>query len=792
MSNFYPIIQGFRGGEISPRLRGLVSSDMYKQGMSICENWLVEPQGSIRKRAGTQHLIQAASNDSRLIPFDRARNNSMVLEFYDQKVRLLTEDGNFLGENLTQNNKFDEGFAGWIPDSYGTTTPVPEPNTYTQWLESGSLPSLPVGNSVQLTTNTTSNDAIDPRLTAEHGAMGSIRQFVNHPTDTSLNFAIQVKAARGINALSQLWVRVGTTEGGVELVDEVIIDLESYFDLADAPIFTFTFTTDQDIWIETIATTSFGTGTGNNNEDAFVYIFETSVFTENVSGETILDTPYLISELEQIQFVAESEGNQMIFAQPNHPPQRLFLSTTTDQWTWEQITITMPPEDWTTNNYPSVVEIYQSRLWFAATETKPSTLWASSTAQLFDFTVGANPADGMDLALATTGKIQWVRGQKVLFIGTDRGEWTATATGGVLIPSDFQFDRQSGYGSLDVQPAYTGDQISYIGFDAGRVYALNFDELNTASWVSNEISFHSEQLFKTRIKNIDYARDPDYQMYCLNLLGSMITGTYDRIREVSAWWRFIIPNASINSNAVIGTALGAVTFLHVIRNGVGWIEIFYGNERRQQHLDASVRSPVQNDNAVNGAFSTAFNASYDGGYNSTNKFADGFERHEGTTIEVVVLEPDTSSELAEILGFTRPHLHPPRKVVNGRIQLESWAVGEVIGGFGYEAKLKTLKTEGGNAGGTSQGTARRWNRVFGRLDQSAIPVFNGYRPQPLKSDIPEILRSLEIDRDLDALVTGDYDIRSDGFDDGVVEITQDLPLRTHIAAVFGKSSTDAT
>ena len=72
-----------------------------------------------------------------------------------------------------------------------------------------------------------------------------------------------------------------------------------------------------------------------------------------------------------------------------------------------------------------------------------------------------------------------------------------------------------------------------------------------------------------------------------------------------------------------------------------------------------------------------------------------------------------------------------------------------------------------------------------------MPLINGYRPIPEDSDIPT-QQTTSVDNTLEAFGTGDYDIKNEGFDDGVVVIEQDLPIRTQVLGVFGKAQSEAT
>jgi len=58
MPRIDPIQEAFTAGEISPRLLGRTSLDLYKAGLSKCENFLVYPHGGVTKRGGFRYVAE--------------------------------------------------------------------------------------------------------------------------------------------------------------------------------------------------------------------------------------------------------------------------------------------------------------------------------------------------------------------------------------------------------------------------------------------------------------------------------------------------------------------------------------------------------------------------------------------------------------------------------------------------------------------------------------------------------------------------------------------------------------
>lgn len=88
----------FSRGEISPLLHAHVDLEMYKAGLSVCENWLPLPHGVLTARPGTRFCGMTKFNDKkcRLERFVFARNDAYCLEIGDKYIRFWRDGGRIL------------------------------------------------------------------------------------------------------------------------------------------------------------------------------------------------------------------------------------------------------------------------------------------------------------------------------------------------------------------------------------------------------------------------------------------------------------------------------------------------------------------------------------------------------------------------------------------------------------------------------------------------------------------------------------------------------------------------
>jgi len=125
-------------------------------------------------------------------------------------------------------------------------------------------------------------------------------------------------------------------------------------------------------------------------------------------------------------------------------------------------------------------------------------------------------------------------------------------------------------------------------------------------------------------------------------------------------------------------------------------------------------------------------------------------------------------------------VHPDLVVSSGAITL-NYTATDIKVGLKYVSKL-TPTRPGANAGsGTTLGKMKRWDKIFVRLEQSAIPIINEQRP-PVRSPSTKFGNE-------EPVVSEDIEVRNLGYDlNGRIEIKQDLPLACHIISIFGTLS----
>jgi len=396
----------------------------------------------------------------------------------------------------------------------------------------------------------------------------------------------------------------------------------------------------------------------------------------------------------------------------------------------------------THRGFPSAVVFYEQRLWYGGTSHKPQTLWASKTGIYEDFDLGAKASDGLSYAIASdrVNNIKWMAAQRVLIVGTSGGEFRITGGNeSAITPTNVDVRRQTSYGSKIGRPAYVGSDVFFIQRSGTQVRNVAY-KWESDSFQSDDITFLAEHITTGGLTTLSYSHVPDSLLLGLRADGALLMLTYEPTQEVIGWHRHIT-DGEYKSLAVISED-GPDQFWFVIKRTIGGVTKQYVELYTPDiFLDSMI--------------------SYSG---SATSAVTGLAHLEGKTVQITA---DGA-------------VHPDLVVSSGAITL-NYTATDIKVGLKYVSKL-TPTRPGSNAGaGTTLGKFKRWNEIFVRLEQSAIPKINGQRP-PVRSPGTNFGNE-------EPVVSEDINIRNLGYDrDGRIEIEQDLPLACHIVSLFGTLS----
>lgn len=777
-----PIQTSFAAGEVSPRLRGRIDTDVYRKALAFSENWLHRPEGPILMRAGSVYAGESL-DVPRLIPFKTSTGDYVLalsngtLEIFSQATGAIVSG--FVA-NMFTNGQLDADATGWN-------------------LGGGSA--WQVGGFVRV----------------PGGGGAAMLQRIAVPTVVGRSYTLKFRA------------RKTTTAGNIRAQNLFIDDL----------VTTTACTTQWATFSYSFVSTHVNDTLQFYSLDANAFDIDDLVLIDNTVATTAsIVAPWTSAQLAAVQYDQDLTKSRMILVHPNVAP-RILTRTVHGTWELYAAPFISTPVAWGGTNYPAAVEWgFQGRSWFAATPDEPNGIIASKSGYPFDLTTGAAPGDALSFLASLRGALRWMRGQKSLLMGAEQIEQSASgSSGGVIAPGDIDLRDESAFGSAPVQAVHLGDQVLFVSRDRRHVRALDFS-LERDGWVARALTSLADHFTGPGIAELHFTYSPIPVIFAVLQGGDVIGCTYDRAEQVLAWFRCGFGGA-VASAAIVESASGGELWIAITRAGGAYIERMPLHEAAE--VDVPPRTPegyafefnvVPPSTAAGAFFNLArasgpwsvsdiglmitFNA---GGKVQVSKLS------AGGVATVCILETLSAATVADLqvgslgdgeFSTSRPgicyldsarasvvnadgtfpgldHLNgetvrvlvggalePDQVVAGGQVLVDVALAGRTIAvGLAYTAKSVTLPPEGGNPRGSAAGSKKRYAKVGLILNDSALPLVNGWRAGPdrtpaMPMDTPE------------ARMTGKTSTVSLGWDDdGQLTIEQDLPFRTEVCAVYG-------
>jgi len=540
MAGFYPIIQGFTAGVLSRRVWGRTLSDVYANALEFCRNWIISPQGSVRKRAGSEFIAELDGNTCTLATFNRDSGDDLVAAFLDTTVRLVSASGLEIDTvDLVKNGTFTatpNPMINWGLSRPGAIPLDPTPS-YNNSAEYAQVIQTVYGSTFNLMM-VSFNDSSHPTTWAR------MKQTIPIPIPAAshkFSVYVEVPAMSSANGCV-LAVRLGTADNLANILNYKVNLTAAGF---PRTLVTHTFVpavANVYFWIEIINPFQPNYGLRPN-----VLINNVSLLGDSAANAVSLAHPYSSTEAKELQFAMDSTKRELYVVHGNHYPRKLFFDTATNKWKFDPMVFyettvgtgaAYSPPKWGTGSFPKAVALHQARLWFANTTQAPSGVWATKIGNYGVLKVpatGALPADPLAFELSSPVSITWIQSHKILLIGTDNSEWVLSAQGGTVTGADFQFSQQSYQGSVALQPPEIGIGLAYIAPNARRIRFMQDGGDSVYGWVSRDISLKLSHDIGSSVVDIAYCLEPNYLLFVLLNDGSMLTCTFAPDMELVAW-----------------------------------------------------------------------------------------------------------------------------------------------------------------------------------------------------------------------------------------------------------------
>jgi hypothetical protein len=488
MSRFVDLQTNFSTGELDPLMRARVDLEQYNNALAKATNVLIQPQGGLRRRPGTKHILElpntstaSAGNGVRLVPFQFSVADSYMLCFTHQRMYVIKN-------GVVQANINGSG------NNYLTTSITSDMVDDMCWTQSADT-LIVVHPDLQPVRITRTSDTA---WTATTITFDSVPKYAfNLDSHTNNSETLTPSAVSGNITLTTTSSKhdTGTAQAGTSTT----ITLKSASSSTD------------DYYNGLYITITGGTGSGQIRiiED---YVGSTKVATVDRAWTT---TPNSTSTYSITSFTTESV-NQYINATPQGRARIVryvsatvveaiteypfFSAAAIDAGRWE---IEHGYEDvWSsTKGWPRSVSFHEGRLYFGGSKSRPSTIWGSKIGLFFEFVPTESLDDDAVEATLDTNDLNVITdiiSSRDFQVFTTGGEFfVPQRDSDPITPLTFTFKNVSRNG---IKP---GTRV--LTLESGSVYiqrqgkSLNeFIFTDTqATYVTNRISLLSGHLLKT-------------------------------------------------------------------------------------------------------------------------------------------------------------------------------------------------------------------------------------------------------------------------------------------------------
>jgi hypothetical protein len=197
-------------------------------------------------------------------------------------------------------------------------------------------------------------------------------------------------------------------------------------------------------------------------------------------------------------------------------------------------------------DYPSCVGMYQQRLVFAASASRPFAFWMSAVGDLYTFaahdSVREDDAIGAELAATEFPRINHVVFNRDLVLLSDGGEWRiAPATGNALTYKTLSATLQSRIGSAKwLKPLAVGSEVIFAERTGAALRSVAYSYASDG-YETRDLTVLAGGIFAgNAVRRMCYKQHPDSTIVCVLADGTVAAMVYMPEHEVAAWTRHVL------------------------------------------------------------------------------------------------------------------------------------------------------------------------------------------------------------------------------------------------------------
>lgn len=542
-------ISNFQYGEISPSLVSRTDTPLYNNSAKKVENFFLRNEGGLLKRFGTKRIYEfdttvdsSATQQLRLVPFIFSDDERYIVSLENAKIRVFQIDPTTGDVSLIQTLTQDVD-SNAIPF---TNAKLPE-LTYAQFGDVMFIAhqTFMVRKLVRTSLTTfelqlmTFNESADGyRINQPYYSFQDVAVTLDPSASTgtgvtlttSANYFDTTGSQSGGNYPNSKHVGVvlryhdneieiksvqSATQATGDITDELLVHLDR--DAIE--------TTDG---VDEIHITFANHGLAENDS----ITISAAGAVGGISANNINGTRTVTEIIDENEFVVEAGSTANESTIGGGSP-KIVTHAATTEWGEQSYSAL--------RGYPGAVTFHENRLWLAGTLAQPDGIWASKSADYFNFDIGdAEDDDALDLT-ASIGEINTIRhlvSNRDLQIFTSTSEmYIPSFTEKPITPTNAQVRRQTSYGANFVRPSSFDGATIYVQKTGSVVREYIYSDAE-AAYVSTGISVLSPHLISNPVQ-MSILRGainrPESYAFVLNDDGTLAVFTSNRAEQRAGW-----------------------------------------------------------------------------------------------------------------------------------------------------------------------------------------------------------------------------------------------------------------
>jgi hypothetical protein len=555
MATLYPLQDTFVRGEISPRLHARASLDLYRAGLSRCENFITLPHGGLRKRGGTYFVgeVKDSSKKTRAIPFIFSADQAYMIEFGNLYIRVYAYGARvgtvevvtpYLEDDLFELQFVQSADQMWISHrDYPLRVLTRTANT-TWSLETYEIDDGPYDDINETVTTLTPADygSLTPKMTTNTAPSGTASSDAGN-ADAFEVFDKDSSSSMGETGVNPGWVQYRLPGGTQAVVDSYWLVCASKA-TDEMPSAWRVEGSNDGTNFSTLDTRAGESGWTAGEKRFYEFVnkipFEYTRFTwtavQNSTDAKIAEIAFNKAAVSQTSFDLTASSivgiNDGTGFQANDVGRAIRLLGSDGRWRWAtiisrtsttvvKITINgfalpdlSPISRWrlgtlVPGKYLESGTLYEERLAFS----RKFSLYASATGDFNNFALGEEDDDALEFLQAGGGQandITWIaESDGALLIGTQGGVRALSGSGidEALTPSSFKNRRSRTFGCARVRPVDAGQSFLYV--TRSRQSIAELTQSSNGRFTSDDIAQISEHIPKKGVVDLAFQTDPD-------------------------------------------------------------------------------------------------------------------------------------------------------------------------------------------------------------------------------------------------------------------------------------------